>query len=162
MTNPDLFIKMVLDAWHTHIKRTDDLFNSLTDEQLMQEIAPGKNRGIYLLGHLPAIHDRMLPLLELGAPLHPELWEPFVEHPDKAVEALPAIGTLRAYWTAINTHLAARMQSLSPEAWFQKHTAVPAEDFAKEPHRNKLNIIINRTNHLANHLGQLLLLKSKD
>ncbi len=48
--NPDNVIKMVLDAWHTHIKRTDDLFNSLTDEQLMQEIAPGKNRGVYLLG----------------------------------------------------------------------------------------------------------------
>ena len=159
--NPDIFIKMVLDAWHTHIKRTDDLFNSLTDEQLMQEIAPGKNRGIYLLGHLAAIHDRMLQMLELGAPLYPELWQPFVELPDKAAEALPATGTLRAYWKEINTTLGAKMQSLSPEAWFQKHTSVSVEDFAKEPHRNKLNIIINRTNHLANHLGQLLLLKPK-
>src|SRR4051794_37909631 len=162
MMNPDIFIKMVLDAWHTHIKRTDDLFNSLTDEQLMQEIAPGKNRGIYLLGHLAAIHDRMLLILELGASLHPELWEPFVERRDKEVAALPATQTLRAYWKEINTHLAAQMQSLSLEAWFQKHTTIPAEDFAKEPHRNKLNIVINRTNHLANHLGQLLLLRPED
>ncbi len=46
MTSEDIFIKMVLDAWHTHIKRTDELFNSLSDEQLMKEIAPGRNRGI--------------------------------------------------------------------------------------------------------------------
>jgi len=34
-----------------------------------------------------------------------------------------------------------------------------AEDFAKEPHRNKLNIIISRTSHLQYHTGQIALLK---
>jgi hypothetical protein len=159
MTSETVFIKMVLDAWQTHIKRTDELFNSLPDEQLMKEIAPGRNRGIYLLGHLAAVHDRILPLLELGNPLYPELWDLFVERPDKEVTELPATQTLRQYWKEINTNLADKILSLSPEAWFQKHTSVSAEDFAKEPHRNKLNIIVNRTNHLANHLGQLLLLK---
>jgi hypothetical protein len=162
MASETVFIKMVLDAWHTHIKRTDELFNSLSDEELMKEIAPGRNRGIYLLGHLAAVHDRILPLLELGNPLHPELWHPFVERPDKEVTELPATQTLRQYWKDISENLAGNISSLSPEAWFQKHTSVSAADFAKEPHRNKLNIIVNRTNHLANHLGQLLLLKSKD
>lgn len=162
MTNDTVFIKMVLDAWHTHIKRTDELFNSLSDEQLMTEVAPGRNRAIYLLGHLAAVHDRILPLLELGDPLYPQLWDPFVERPDKAVAELPATQTLRDYWKEINTNLANNISSMSPEAWFEKHTAVPVEDFANEPHRNKLNIIINRTNHLANHLGQLLLLKARD
>jgi hypothetical protein len=162
MTSETIFIKMVLDAWDTHIKRTDELFNSLSDEQLMKEIAPARNRGVYLLGHLAAVHDRILPLLELGNPLHPELLEPFVERPDKQVAELPTTQTLRAYWKEINKNLADNMSTVSPEAWFQKHTSVSADDFAKEPHRNKLNIIVNRTNHLANHLGQLLLLKSKD
>ncbi len=162
MTSETIFIKMVLDAWHTQIKRTDELFNSLSDEQLMKEIAPGRNRGIYLLGHLAAVHDRILPLLGLGNPLYPELWEPFVERPDKEVTELPATQTLRDYWKEINSNLAGNISTLSSETWFQKHTAVPVEDFAKEPYRNKLNIIINRTSHLANHLGQLLLLKAKD
>jgi hypothetical protein len=35
--------------------------------------------------------------------------------------------------------------------WFSRHMLVSPEDFAKEPHRNKLNVIINRTNHMANH-----------
>jgi len=41
-----------------------------------------------------------------------------------------------------------------PDEWFAKHSAVSAEDFAKEPHRNKLNILVNRTNHHSYHLGQ--------
>lgn len=159
MTNENIFIKMALDAWHTYIKRTDELFNSFSDEQLIKEIAPGKNRGVYLLGHLAAVHDRMLPLLELGDPLYPGLWQPFVESPDKAVADLPSTQDLRAWWKEINANLNDKLSGLSANEWFQKHTSISAEDFAKEPHRNKLNITINRTNHLANHYGQLLLLK---
>ena len=162
MTTEDVFIKIVLDAWHTQIKYTNDLFSELPDEQLMKEIAPGKNRGIYLLGHLTAVHDRMLPLLELGSSLYPQLWQPFVESPDKKVAELPDIKELRNYWNNVNEKLASGFSSFTPAQWLEKHTSVSEQDFAKEPHRNKLNIIINRTNHLANHLGQLLLLKPKD
>jgi hypothetical protein len=162
MNSEDILIKMVLDAWHTYIKRTDDLFHAFSDEQIMKEIEPGRKRGIYLLGHLAGVHDRLFPLLELGDVLHPELWQPFVEKPDKEVADLPPTQTVRDYWKEINTKLADKMSGLSAADWFQKHTSVSAEDFAKEPHRNKLNIIINRTNHLSSHFGQLLLLKPKD
>src|SRR6478736_9243260 len=105
MANEDVFIKMALDAWHTYISRTGELFSQFSDEQLMKEIAPGKNRGIYLLGHLAAIHDRMLLLLDLGDPLYPELWDPFVESPDKAIADLPSTQKLRAWWKEINANL---------------------------------------------------------
>jgi hypothetical protein len=36
---------------------------------------------------------------------------------------------------------------------------ISEQDFAKEPMRNKLNVLINRTNHLAYHYGQLRLIK---
>ncbi|HWZ04565.1 MAG TPA: hypothetical protein VNX40_13200 [Mucilaginibacter sp.] len=48
----EIFVKMALDAWHGQLKSTDSLLNKLSDEQLMQEVSPGRNRGIYLLGHL--------------------------------------------------------------------------------------------------------------
>jgi hypothetical protein len=157
----ETFIKMVLDAWHTQVKQTDDLFNSLSDEQLMHEIAPGKNRGVYLLGHLTAVHDRILPLLGLGDQRYPNLYKTFVESPDKAEGNIPSTEDLRNYWKEVNNVLSEQFSRLSFEEWFQKHNAVSEVDFAKEPHRNKLNVVINRTNHLANHLGQLLLLKPK-
>jgi hypothetical protein len=49
--------------------------------------------------------------------------------------------------------------TLSTEQWFQRHTAVSEVDFEKEPHRNKLNVLLSRTSHIAYHLGQLVLLK---
>ena len=157
----ETFIKMVLDAWHTQIKQADDLFNSLSDDQLMKEIAPGRNRGIYLLGHLTAVHDRMLPLLGFGDQRYANLYRTFVENADKTETNLPSTGDLRNYWKEINNVLTENFSRLSIEEWLQRHNAVSEVDFAKEPHRNKLNVVINRTNHLSNHLGQLLLLKPK-
>jgi hypothetical protein len=157
----ELFIKMVLDAWHSQIKNTNDLFDSVSDEQLMKEIATGRNRGIYLLGHLTAVHDKMLPLLGFGEPRYPNLYEIFVQSADKTEVALPAVEDLRNYWKETNAVLSEKFSGLSATEWFQRHNAVSETDFAKEPHRNKLNLVINRTNHLASHLGQLLLLKNK-
>jgi hypothetical protein len=158
-TQQELFIKMVLDAWYLQIKRSDDVFNSLSDEQLLQEVSPGRNRGVYLLGHLTAVHDRMLPLLGLSEQLYPQLYDLFVLNPDKAIAKIPASSKLRQFWNKVNTTLAEHFSRTTPEAWLQKHASVSEEDFAKEPHRNKLNLVINRTNHLSTHLGQLIFLK---
>lgn len=154
-----LITKMILDSWYQQIKRASDLFNLLTDEQLMQEAAPNRNRGIYLLGHLTAVHDGMLPLLNLGAQLYPELNAPFIHQPDKAITTLPEIKELRFYWTTVNNTLAMHFEKLTPADWLLKHNAVSAEDFEKEPHRNRLNVLLSRVNHLSSHYGQLLYLK---
>jgi len=151
-------IKMVFDRWYALLKNFDTSLNALTDEQLQHEIAPGKNRGIYLLGHLIAVHDDMLRLLDLGDKMYPELFEPFIKSPDKTVSEIPLAKDLRATWTKQCEVLKQKFDSVQPEDWFQKHTAVTAEEFEKEPHRNKLNIIITRTSHLAYHHGQFVLI----
>lgn len=106
-----------------------------------------------------AVHDDMLRLLDLGDKMYPQLFEPFITSPDKTISEIPSAATLRAYWAKQNEVLKQKLDSVQPEEWFQKHTAVTAEDFAKEQHRNKLNIIITRTSHLAYHHGQFVLLK---
>lgn len=55
------------------------MFSILSDEELQTEIAPGRNRVYYLLGHLTAHHDCLLPLLGIGSRLHPELDETFID-----------------------------------------------------------------------------------
>jgi hypothetical protein len=152
-------LKMVFDRWNGSIKNWDSILNSITDEQLQKEIAPGKNRGIYLLGHLIAVHDDMLILLGMGDKLYTELHQPFIGLADKAVDEIPSAKELRACWDKQCEVLKQKFESLPQEEWLEKHTAVSAEDFIKEPHRNKLNIIITRTSHLNYHTGQLVLLK---
>ncbi len=160
MTNQSqIAVKIVLDLWNSRVKATNEIFDKLTDEQLMQEIAPGRNRGIYLLGHLTAVHDRMLPLLNFEKQMYPQLDEPFLAKPDKAVAEIPSVAELRGYWKTVNEKLAAHYSSLQVDEWFQRHTSVSEEDFAKEPHRNRLNIVAGRTVHLASHIGQLALIK---
>lgn len=159
MTTTEIAVKMIIDRWDASLQSGDVLIQSLTDEDMLREIAPGKNRGIYLLGHLIAVHDDLIVLLGLGEKLYPELNLPFIQSPDKMVNDLPAVSTLRSYWANQNSILKQKFNSMSTEQWFEKHTAVAAADFANEPHRNKLNIIITRTSHLQYHLGQLRLLK---
>ena len=73
MTTDEILNITVLNSWKVVISRFDKTLEDLTDEQLQQQVAPGKNRVFYLLGHLTAMHDRMFPLLGLGERLHPEL-----------------------------------------------------------------------------------------
>ena len=159
MATKELIVKMVLDRWYGAMSNWDTLLNSLTDQQLQNETAPGKNRGIYLLGHLIAVHDDMLILLNMGDKLYPALHEPFLKSPDKVVAQIPAAMELRKYWATQCAILKQKFDGMQSADWFQKHTAVTAEDFEKELHRNKLNIVITRTTHLTYHPGQLVLLK---
>lgn len=155
----EIFVKMALDAWNTQIDRTNKLFNSLSDEQLGQEVAPGRNSGVYLLGHLTAVHDALFPLLGLGEKFYPQLDEIFIKNPDKSGIQKPETKQLRNYWNDVNEKLGKHFSNFSIEEWLQRHTAISETDFAKEPHRNRLNVLLNRTSHLANHLGQLIFLK---
>ncbi len=154
-----IITKMLLDRWNSALASCDTLLNSLTDDQLQKEIAPNKNRGIYLLGHLIAVHDDMLILLDMGDKLYPDLAKIFVGTPDRSVAEIPSVQELRASWSKQCEVLKQKFTSLQPEEWFEKHTVVSAEDFIKEPHRNKLNILLTRTTHLTYHTGQLVLLK---
>jgi hypothetical protein len=162
-TSPEtkLFIKMALDAWETYNNRFNKLLDELTDEQLFSEVAPGRNRGIYLAGHLVAVNDSILPLLGFGEKLYPQLEQVFLANPDKSGLEMPSTGELRKYRDEINAKLFYNFSQLQHEEWFTKHASISTEDFAKEPHRNKLNILINRTNHLSYHLGQLAFLVKK-
>jgi len=152
-------IKTVVDGWSTTLSRTRALFSSLSDEELQNEVSPGRNTGVYLLGHITAVHDRMLPLLGLGERKYPQLDDVFIISPDKSGKPKPPVAELRAQWEDVNGILTAAFSNMQPEEWLHRHTAISEEDFVKEPHRNKLNVLVSRTNHLASHYGQLIFLK---
>jgi hypothetical protein len=157
MDQQQLFVKMALGAWDTQIGRAEKLFNSFTDEQLLQEVAPGKNRMIYLLGHLVAYHDMLAETMGIGQRAYAHLDEAFLKNADKKGFEMPDAATLRAAWTAVHTNLTTLFNSLSAADWFEKHTVVSDDDFAKDPTRNRLNMVMNRTAHVAYHAGQIRL-----
>ncbi len=161
MNQQELIVFMVRSAWNSQVKRTDTLFDSFTYEQMLQPIAPGKNRAAYLAGHLACVNDQMLKLLGLGERNFSQLDPTFITNPDSAEVDAMSIPSIKKIWKDSNQKLSSCFDKMKSEEWFERHTAVSVEDFAREPHRNKLNVLISRTEHLAYHLGQLMLLKNK-
>jgi len=157
MGNDGAFVALGLKVWKGQIERADKLFGSLSSEEVQREVAPGRNRLLYLWGHLTAIHDAMLPLLGLGERLHPEFDLAFVSNPDKSPAPTPSHEQVREAWNAVNSDLRKGIEGMSSSDWLQRHTAVSEEDFAKDTSRNRFAVLLSRTNHLSYHLGQAVL-----
>src|SRR6186713_1985674 len=152
-TQSDLLVRMSLMAWDAQNNYFNKLISSLTDEQLAKEIAPGRNTGVYLLGHLIAVSDGLFPILDFGDRLFPEMEEVFLKSPDKSGLSFPTIAELKQRLKTVNVKLNSHFQATDVNGWLSRHMSVSPEDFVKEPHRNKLNVLINRTGHMANHIG---------
>ena len=157
MENEGSYVSLALKVWKAQIGRADKLFASLSPEEVLREIAPGRNRLLYLWGHLTAVHDAMLPLLGLGERLYPEFDVAFVSNPDKSQAAIPSHEQVRQAWNAVNGELRKGFEEMSGPDWLQRHTAVSEEDFAEDTSRNRFAILLSRTNHLSYHLGQAVL-----
>jgi DinB superfamily len=157
MTPEESVVRSAVQAWKLNVDRADKLFSGLTEHQLLNEVAPGRNRLVYIWGHLIAVHDGMLPLLDLGPRLHPDLDAPFLKGTDKAVTDIPPAADLKRRWDEVNARLIAGFSAFTPADWVKKHTIVSDEDFAANPLRNRLSILLSRTSHIAYHLGQAVL-----
>ena len=154
-TQNEMFVSMVLTAWRGQNMKLDEMIGKYSDDQWLHETGPGKNTGIYLLGHLSAVNDGLVTILGFGNKLYPELENVFLFNADKSGQIMPSVTELKNAWRKININLEVYIAKMKPEDWFTKHTKISDEDFAKEPHRNKLSVIITRTVHQSYHLGQL-------
>jgi hypothetical protein len=148
----------LINTWKNQSQAISNILNKYEDDAYLNELATGRNRAVYVFGHIVSASDDMLPLLGFGERLHTELQELFSVNPDKLFPEIPSVAELRGFWKDINDKLANEFANLTPENWLDRHTRVSEEDFAKDPSRNKLNVLISRTNHISYHLGQLNLL----
>ena len=159
MDQKTISVNSALKAWQQQVDRTGRFISELSDEQLLNEIAPGKNRGVYLVGHLAAIHDVLPEILGLGKKTYPELRAIFLDAPDRTIQDIPTVSELRKIWPIVHDRLENEFAKMSADDWFKRHESMTDEDFEKDPTRNKLSVLLNRTNHLAYHFGQMRLLK---
>jgi len=155
-------IDSALRTWKSTADRIDTFFGALSQEQLEQEIAPGRNRLIYIWGHMSALNDGLFPLLGLGPRLYPEMEVMFIANPDRAAITVYTAEQVKQAWNQINEGLLAGFSGWSPAEWLERHTAVSADDFLREPHRNRFTVLLNRNTHMAFHFGQAILTKPRE
>ena len=161
MTNEQQLIDSALRAWKGNVETTAKFFNALSEEQLQQAVAPGRNRLIYLWGHLAAANDALFPLLGIGPKHHPELEAMFLANPDRSTASLPSASELKQLWGEIHDALWSAFNKWSASEWLAKHTAVSDEEFLKEPYRNRYTVMLSRSAHIAFHHGQVILAKPR-
>jgi hypothetical protein len=111
VTTEELLANTALNSWKLVIGRIDQAVAALSEEKLQQNVAPGKNRLFYLLGHLTAVHDRMFPMLGLGERLHTELDEPYVTNPDGTLPDPLSADDLKKAWNEVNGKLTSAFQN---------------------------------------------------
>lgn len=157
MTPDQSLAATAVHAWTLNTARAEKVFLGQTDEDLRQEVAPGKNRLVYLWGHLIAVHDAMLPLLGIGPRLHPELDTTFLTEADRSTTGLPSNAALTQMWAEVHGALRSGFDRFTPTDWTARHAAMTDDEFTANPLRNRLAVLLNRTAHLAWHLGQCAL-----
>ena len=159
MTTEEMLSNTALNSWKLVIGRLDAPSPRSATSSFRSRSPRARNRLLYLVGHLTAVHDRMFPLLGLGERLHPELDEIYITNPDRTLPDPVSAADLKQAWSEVNSKLTAAFEKLTPQQWLEKHTAVSDEDFAKDPTRNRLAVLMSRTNHAAFHTGQAALAK---
>ena len=159
MTNEERMIEGALRTWKLNETRLDRFFHPLSEEQLQYQVAPDRNRLIYLWGHLSATHDALFPLLGLGPRLFPELEGMFLSCPDRSNSGIYSGKELKQIAGQVHHSLWVAFNELKPGEWLEKHTSVTAAEFATDPSRNRYSVVLNRTAHMAFHLGQAALVK---
>ena len=159
MPNEVIFAATAIKTWTTVNSRVEKMLSSLSYEELQSEIAPGRNRVYYILGHLAAVHDLLLPLLGIGERMHPELDEFFIKNPDRTFKDRFSAAELRQMFTEVNAAVTKGMETMPPADLLQRHGLVSEEDFAKEPLRNRLALFEIRAAHAMYHAGQICLVE---
>lgn len=155
-------LAICLLQWSTYNKRMEKVFETISAENFNTPIVANGNSPSWLLGHLVDTDDKLLELFGIRQRLFPELSS--IYHHERGSNQTGHLTRedLQKKWKSISDELDRAFNTWSETDWLSRHTAVSESDFAKEPHRNKLNVMLSRVTHKASHLGQISMLTLKE
>lgn len=152
-------LNICLLNWDAQNKRIQKMIDSISDENYHKPIIEGGNTPSWILGHLTEADDALLELMGIGKRLYPDLKTIYHHDRGNNLSGHLTKQEVSERFKNILAQLDAAFRSWSESEWLSRHTAVSEEDFKKEPHRNKLNVLLSRITHKASHLGQLSMQK---
>ncbi len=160
MKEKQIAIKMITDNWNVMVSKVNNIVNTYTDDELELPVAPEKNKVKWIIGHLAAVNDLTLSILGVSEVTNPKQANRFTKTPFNKAQNLISIKEIKEYWFKTSELINSGTKKFSANDWFQKHNSITAEEFVKEPHRNKLNVLMGRANHISHHIGQMSLVKA--
>ena len=145
--------------WKITIWWINETLKTLSDDDLKKEISPGRNHGVWILGHLIQSEDELSKYLGEGDFMFPENDKLFGQK-KKAdpVSSYPDVQVLRKQWEEVTAKNDRILSKLTDEQWDEPHVLINGpieEDYFK----TKGGCIMNWILHQTYHIGQLVLLR---
>ena len=157
MDNPNskLLAKQYLDSsgW------ADWIISSLSDDDLKKEVSPGKNHGVWLLGHLITCEDDFALFMGKGEITYPDYHDMFAEETKPlSFDNYPPINEMRTKWKEMLEKNKKIYSELKDSELQEPHAQRKGEnDFCK----TKEDVAVHWQLHLMYHVGQLSVLIPK-
>ena len=148
-------LDICLLQWDAYNRRMQKALDAIGEEDFNKPIVPGGNSSSWLLGHLADTDDALLELFGIRNRMFPELAKVYHHERGSNQSGHLSKEELNKKWKAIVVELDSTFKGMTESDWLARHMAVSEEDFKKEPHRNKLNVMLSRVTHKASHLGQI-------
>lgn len=145
--------KMLVDEWINY------QIGRLKEEDYLLELSPGKNHGVFILGHLVASDDDFSVYMGKGGYLFPEYQEIFSAGSELLpVDYYPSVKEILEKWKAVCEKNEKIYQELTDAELSEYHAN--CEDPEKDFFKTKERVIQMWQTHQAYHVGQFGLLES--
>ncbi len=156
----NIISKKYLQQYELMVGWINETLSGLSDEDFKTELSPGKNHGVWILGHLIVSDDDFSLYMGKGDLLYPELAEVFGQGSKiQSPENYPSVGDLKARWDRVYLKNKKIYSELIDSEFDEAHALVkdPESDFFK----TKGRVIMAWQLHQMYHNGQLGVILSK-
>ncbi len=137
--------------WSNFVLQKEDI-----NTVLSREIAPGKNHGVWLLGHLVVSDDDIGLYLETHERQFPELVELFGNSSKcEAIETYPEPEYLLACWEKVCEQTLQAYDKLKDSDLEQPHGRLNGKSVDEDFFGTKQNVLLHWLNHQLYHVGQI-------
>ena len=154
----ELLKRIALQHWAATNLKIERTIESISEARYSAELAPGCSTPAWIFCHLLQVNDNMFPILGFGANLYPELHD-VMNSKEIAPHTAFELDELRQMWIHVGSKLLEHFNGMTGDQWLEKHSNISEDNFKKEPHRNKVNVVLHRLIHMSHHAGQLALIK---
>jgi len=135
----------------------------LNDDEYKWELSPGKNHGVWLLGHLITSDDDFSLFMGRGEMLYPEYPAIFGEGSKlQSVDNYPSVAVLKEQWKNVVEKNKKVYADLKDAELDERHGMIKDyEDYKKDSFKTKMSVIMHWQLHQMYHAGQLGILVSR-
>lgn len=156
----DLKSQLIYEQWKIAVGWTTKTINKITDDQFLMEISPGKNTGIWVLGHLIHTEDKLSEYLGKGDIIFPFLMKYFASG-TKPISAdyYPPIPDLRELWEKVILKNDKIISQVYDKEWEEPHKLINNPDSL--PFETKGGCLYRWALHQMYHNWQLVMLASE-